>query len=221
MSYTWSREGNCLFYNAPQGTKEWLEVRKGRPSGSIIGSILGHSKFDSPEDTLDYLSMRREKKFSPEAMARMSHGNKFEDVARQEYEFISGNTVSELGFVIPSWEPRIGVSVDGIVDDDGIIEIKCPQRMYRQLTYEPVKASTIWPTHYDQMQMGMYVLGRKWCDYVVMSTSEEKIYIQRIFYDRGYWESCMKVIKNFLDNKLTPSLQGTGYPLMPPSHLLI
>lgn len=217
----WVDCGNYWLHTAPQGSAEWLEVRKGRPSGSIVGAILGHSQFSTPDDELDYLSMVREKKFSPAQLKNMNHGTLHEDEARKHYERIFRVTVGELGFVVPKWEPRIGVSVDGVVGDDGLVEIKCPRRMYPPLLERCGEGenpdSKIYKTHYDQMQMGMYVLGRKWCDYVVYSTSQELIHIRRVHRAVQEWDASMSVVRSFLDHRLSPRLRDSVYPLMPPA----
>jgi hypothetical protein len=82
----------------------------------------------------------------------------------------TGNHVSEVGFVIPSWCPFIGVSPDGLVGERGCIEIKAPVRMYNFPK----------PEHYAQMQMQMKVCERDWCDYVVYCESSDELEITRI-----------------------------------------
>jgi len=118
--------------------------------------------------------------------------------------------VEEVGLVVPKWNFHLGSSVDGIVKGEkGIVEIKCPKKMYGPLTDHEKQLSFgcepesryyhkhIWESHYAQMQGGMAILDREWCDYVVYSTTDCKVYKERILFNKEYWE-----------NKLYPSLQS-------------
>jgi hypothetical protein len=91
----------------------------------------------------------------------MTRGTELEPEAREAYEFISGNGVLEVGFVVDvSFE--YGCSPDGLVEADGGVEIKCPaattMMKYYQHPEELVKA------YYQQIQGCMWVTKRDWWD---------------------------------------------------------
>jgi len=81
-----------------------------------------------------------------------------------------GVTVEEVTFV--KQDEFIGCSPDGLVGEDGLIEIKCPNnKNYFLIMLDPKNIDTkyLW-----QMQMQMLVTGRKWCDYMAYNPNFEK-----------------------------------------------
>ena len=90
----------------------------------------------------------------------MKRGNEFEDKARTIYELETGNTVKQVGFV--EIDEHEGASPDGLVGDEGLIEIKNHSDV---VFTELALTRKIDPKYVAQMQMQMYVTGRKWCDY--------------------------------------------------------
>lgn len=232
----WRDCGRYWINNSEQGSVGWLTARKGlvslknlvgdgfetkssnptqilissRVTGSNFGSAAGLSKFSTPGELALYVSGLQEQKFTEESLKNMAHGTKYEPEARAWYERSTGYEVEEVGLAVPKWNFHLGASVDGIVkDQEGIIEIKCPKKMYgplidheKQISFgcEPESKyyhKHIWDSHYAQMQGGMAILDKKWCDYIVYSTSDRKVYKERILFNREYWE-----------NRLYPSLQS-------------
>lgn len=207
---------NCWLYDASQRSNEWLAVRKGRISGSVAGACLGLSKFETDKAKIGReIAGLQTKSFTPEQNEVVQYGIDNEESARQWYMKHRGVNVEELGFVIPKWEPRIGTSVDGIIDDGrGIIEIKCPKKMYYKLagrircqeqlkrfgitessSSSPLSSTNqydhIWQTHYCQMQISMAVLERQYCDYIVYCPLENQVYLESIPFNREYWTNFM------------------------------
>jgi len=202
-----------------------------RITGSNFGAAAGRSRFSSCKELALEVVGIKEKVFSEESMKNMAHGTKEEPNARRWYENQFGVEVEEIGLVVPKWNFHLGASVDGIVKDaKGIIEIKCPKKMYAPLTNHmalrssgwtpsrPYYRSHIWPTHYDQMQGGMAILGMEWCDYIVYSTSDQQVYYERILFNSRYWtESLYPNLQTFLNQELFPLIedmvsQGENYP---------
>ena len=273
-----SKEGFYL-YEENQRNPGWHLVRIGRPSGSTVGACVGHSNFGNQDDTALEICGIKKKVFDEKSLARMNHGVEFEDTARDfyenkivrdYYERTTGLKVKELGYIIPSWDLRIGVSLDGEIEilnndnkvetmkedgeievkieskveednkiekeskveednkterENGIIEIKCPQKMYeplkgaiqtRKMGFKISGYSHIPITHYDQMQLGMAIRKRSFCDYIVYCTSSDSVFTQRIPFNLEYWsKSFYPTISWFCDNKIKPNLQQ-GLPLCPP-----
>lgn len=226
----WRDCGGYYLYDADQGEPDWLLVRIGRPSGSSSSYLIGHGNpnFGTPDDAALEIAGVRKKTFTPQQLEAMGHGTKMEPYSRDWYAGTNKVQVEELGFVTPKWDLEIGVSIDGdVIGTDGIIEIKCPKRMYRPLeTYMAKQArgmvlnkddfSHIWKSHYDQMQLGMAVLGKKWCDYVVYCTPENNVFTQRVPFNEFYWNGEMyPKIRDAIEKKIKPHLIGTPFPLMP------
>ena len=98
--------------------------------------------------------------FCSEAMRR---GTEQEPFARQAYEFFTGNDVVEVGFIAHPTIEMSGASPDGLVGDDGMIEIKCPNTATH---IDWLLAGVVPPEHLKQMQWQMECMDREWCDFV-------------------------------------------------------
>lgn len=178
-----------------QGSGDWHYNRnKLWLTGSNVGTAVGHCPFkNSTRAKLleELVNIRRGgKKTAPNAY--MVHGTRTEPTARKWYETKTGKVVRETGILIPSWDPEIGGSLDGLVDDDGIIEIKCPKKMYDVMIdpgfgndLERIVGVPLY--HYDQIQFYLAVTQRKWCDYIVYTT--EQVGCKRILRNEGYFTS--------------------------------
>lgn len=171
-------------YNCEQGTEDWLECRLGKLTGSVAHTIATKGK------GLDTLCLEKATELLtgivPDGYKNdaMQHGNDYESEARSIYELETGNEVVQIGFYEDN--EYVGVSPDGLIGDDGLIEIKCPiDKTYTQYLID----MKIKPEYYAQMQMQMLITKRCWCDYVVYNSHFEKpITIQRVFADKEYME---------------------------------
>lgn len=191
----WSVRDTYVAYMGGQRTPEWYALRKGRITASNAAAALGISKYTSKRGLVNVLSrvnLPGEAENGPVTPA-MVHGIEHEAKALSWYCESRGVTVDPIGFAYSLEMPRLGVSTDGLVGDDGIIEIKCP---YGGM-YEGLATDTKSPTlshipvdHYAQVQMGMGILERKWCDYIVadfVSAAIPSYYVERIPYNHQYW----------------------------------
>lgn len=200
----------------------------GRVTGSSYGAAAGHSPFTNPpfvpsNDLALEIAGLSEKIFSDEAVKNMKHGSEQEQNARIWYENKYDVKVEEVGLAVPKWNFHLGSSVDGIVEGmNGIIEIKCPARgVYQPLKdyvklvesgwkpSKPLYHDHIYTSHYDQMQGGMAILQKDWCDYIVYSTSDSQVYCERILFNKKYWDECLyPKLEEWLDDKLFPILEN-------------
>ena len=97
----------------------------------------------------------------------MWRGVDSEPYAREAYEAHAGVEVVEIGFMVREVDgARIGYSPDGLVGDDGCIEIKAP----RAKTHVATVLADAVPAHYmPQLQAALFVSGRAWCDFISFS----------------------------------------------------
>jgi predicted phage-related endonuclease len=113
----------------------------------------------------------------------MQWGRDTEPQARAEYAFAADVDVAEVGFIS---HPRIamaGGSPDGLVGDDGLLEVKCPQTGTHIATLlgDPIPAKYL-----TQMQFQMACTGRLWCDWVSFDPrlpDYARLFIKRIYRD--------------------------------------
>lgn len=154
-----------------QGTEEWFAARLGIPTASRFGDIMANGRGGQPSASrknymaqllLERLTGTRQETFQSTAML---WGTEQEPFAREAYEAASGELVEECGLVtFEEGRGMVGASPDGLVGEDGLLEIKCPepaqslQNALDGLYHEKYK----W-----QVQGQLLVTGRKWCDFVV------------------------------------------------------
>lgn len=111
-------------------------------------------------------------------------GVELEPQARTLYELERGVSVEEVGFVTnEKVSPVAGASPDGLVEKDGLIEIKCfDDTKHFKMVVEGV---VIDPEYMWQMQMQMLLTGRKWCDFIAYNPNfESALLIERVTPDK-------------------------------------
>ena len=148
-----------------QGTPAWFAARLGKPSASCFSKLITTSGKPSTQASKYILQLTAELVIGhSEPFYQNDHmirGNELEPDAREDYEWITGNEVLEVGFIVDS-KFEYGCSPDGLVGSRGGLEIKCPadQTMikYRLDKHELVKA------YWQQIQGCMYLTGATWWD---------------------------------------------------------
>lgn len=222
MSDDWIDCDTYWLNKSPQGTPDWHKNRK-RLTASRVGYALGiNLKFNTPENVALEILELREHPIPEENKILMSEGITQEPIARKWYTDTYKVKVELVGLAIPKFDIRIGASSDGLVGSDGMIEIKCIRKMYYPIlnylkTLETGYAfpdgyhEHIWETHYMQIQTNLVILGRKWCDYIVMCQNEDCVFVQRIHVDMNYWNNILYPgIKKFLSEILEPLMKKHG-----------
>lgn len=177
-----------------QRTDEWRSQRAGRITASGFADAIAMNKRKPTEPTearnkylrtivAEILSGRPKHEISSKSL---SWGTEAEEFARQEYELETGAIVVPSEFLTHPKYDFIGASPDGLVGDDGGIEMKCPHD-------EQVHICTLLDgmpeEHKAQVQGNMMVTGRKWWDFISYDprqADDYKIYIQRIERDDKY-----------------------------------
>ena len=156
-------------HNIEQGSDKWHGLRRGMITASAISHLLTGTGKPANNETsraqlLQLLAERitgeSEPSFYGDDMAR---GHLLEPLARDIYAQHRA-PVQECGFVTAIFDGTvIGYSPDGLVGDDGLIEIKGPRQKnhLRSLLSDKVPAEYV-----PQVQAGLAVTGRAWCDYV-------------------------------------------------------
>ncbi len=154
--------------NRLQGTAEWFDARKGCLTASTVADILPGKRGayrESRETLKNILIAERDSDRARESFttAAMLWGIEHEDDARAEYEAQTGNLVELTGFIKHPSVPFLGASPDGLVGDDGLLEIKCPNPS-TQIAY--IRAGVVPEQYRPQILLQLIVTGRRWCDFV-------------------------------------------------------
>lgn len=169
--------------NCEQGTYEWHNLRSSRFTATDATEIKTAKK--GLETCALEKATFRITQVPPEFFMTpaMERGKMLEPVAREAYRKATGQEVKEVGFCV--YDDYVGCSPDGLVGDNGLIEIKCKTDTNHLFA---VINNWIDPKHYAQMQFQMLVTGREWCDYVLFNDnfSEHPLYIQTVKADEAY-----------------------------------
>jgi len=151
-----------------QRSEEWYAARLGKVTASRLSDVLATIKTGEAAARANYrielVAERLTGKSTPGfTSAAMQWGVDCEPMARSAYETETGLIVTEVGFVDHPTIEMTGASPDGLVGDDGLIEIKCPDTKTHIETLTSKKA----PSKYiPQMQWQMACTGRQWVDFV-------------------------------------------------------
>lgn len=150
-----------------QGTESWFADRCGCATASRIADIIATTKSGPSASRQNYLAQLVAERLTGTvepsfSNAAMQWGTETEPLARAEYEILTGEMVEQVGFIR---HPRIemaGASPDGLVGDDGLVEIKCPNTATH---IEYLLAGKVVPKYIPQMAWQIACAGRKWCDF--------------------------------------------------------
>jgi putative phage-type endonuclease len=187
-----------------QGTPEWHELRRGKVTASKVADIIAKTKTGISTSRGNYLielALQRvtgkiEESFMNDAM---QWGVDNEARARMAYEIKSNNFVDKVAFVDHFLISNFGCSPDGLVGDDGLVEIKCPN----SATHWSYVRDNKPPSKYIiQMQSQMACTDKAWCDFVSFDPrmpERSQLFIVRVMRDQDLINSLETEVKKFLD----------------------
>lgn len=184
-----------------QGSPEWLALRAGKVTASKIADVMMAKTTAGYKNYMADLIVERLTGAKTESFtnAAMQWGVDQEPLARAEYEIKTGNFVDQITFVEHPTIEMFGCSPDGLIGDDGLVEIKCPNTA----THIDYVMADKAPTKYvPQMQCQLAVTGRKWCDFVSFDPRLPdglNIFIVRVERDDEYIAKMEKEVQKFLD----------------------
>ena len=175
-------------HNFEQRTDEWYAIRRGKMSASNAETIIANGKgLETYIYNLmaEYYSSAEKENY---VNADMQRGIDLEPEAKIEFQFYTGLDIKEVGCV--ELNEYILASPDGLIGDDGLIEIKCPND---SIYFKLLLSNNIKPEYIAQMQMQMYVTDRQYCYFVSYNPNFEKsLYIKKINRDEEMIEKLKK-----------------------------
>lgn len=151
-----------------QRTDEWFSARLGKVTASRIADVCARTKTGWGAGRKNYmaelvaerLTGTRQEGFTN---AAMQWGTDQEPEARIAYEFYRDASVAETGFVPHPSIADTGASPDGLVGDDGLVEIKAPNTATH---LETLLGAELPQKYFFQIQWQLACTGRTWCDFV-------------------------------------------------------
>lgn len=186
-----------------QRSTEWFTARLGKVTASRVADVIAKTKTGystSRENYMAQLVCERMTGTQGESFSSvaMQWGTDQEPLARAAYEAAKDVLVDEVGFIVHPTIINAGASPDGLVGDDGLIEIKCPNTA----THIDTLLSDKVPSKYNtQMQWQMACTGRKWCDFVSFDPRMPEglqLFIRRVDFDAEYVKMLEAEITEFL-----------------------
>ena len=158
-----------------QRTDEWYLARKGRFTASSIKNLLMAPSTKGYQDEVKRVVFERFTGLNIESFESewMTRGKELEAEAINMYQATTFNVVEPCGF-FPSGE-WMGASPDGLIGDDGLLEVKCP-KWNTMIDY--ILEKKVPKDYYIQIQTQMICTGRTWCDFVAYHPGMELLIIR-------------------------------------------
>ena len=205
-------------FDREQATSEWFSHRVGLPTASRFHDVMAKGVSDKPSKVRHAYMMKlvaermtgvSEETYSNEHMLR---GQLLEGEARDLYQFVTGNEVRRIGFIKNN---DVGCSPDGLIGDDGILEIKTK---LPHLHLDVLVANEVPSEHLAQIQGCLWVSERAWCDFVSYCHVPDghpdarrlPEFIKRVYRDEEHIQRIANAVKSFNDelHALTVKLIG-------------
>lgn len=152
-----------------QGSPEWFAARAGKITASRVGDLMARTKSGPSTSRANLLALLAVERITGQCVetytnGAMLRGTELEPEARAAYEAHAGLLCEEVGIVVHPELDYVTCSPDGLVGDDGLLEIKCPQAMAKHL--EALRSGAHAVEYRWQLQGQLWVAGREWVDAV-------------------------------------------------------
>jgi len=186
-----------------QGTAEWLSERAGKVTASRIADLMAKTKSGPGAARKNYMADLLTERLTglPKdsfTSTAMQWGTDQEPRARAMYTFLTDNSVLETGFVPHPTLGQTGASPDGLVSEDGLVEIKCPNTATH---IETLRGAKIDSKYIKQMHWQMICCEREWCDFVSFDPrlpEPMQLHVQRVEKDAELAEEITAAVTQFL-----------------------
>jgi putative phage-type endonuclease len=186
-----------------QRTEEWFEARLGCVTASRTSDVMAKTKSGYSASRANYMAELICERLTGErqggfSSAAMQWGTETEPQARMAYEIMTGATVVETGFVLHPEIAGFGASPDGLIGNDGLIEIKCPNTATH---IETLLGEGVQNKYINQMHVQMLCTGRDWCDFVSFDPRlpvELQMFIKRVQFDKELADQIVTEVQAFI-----------------------
>lgn len=180
----------------------WFQARVGLATASRFKDILARTKSGPAAARRNYLVELATERMTKQVTqsfvsAAMNWGVEQETPAKVVYAQQMDVEIDEVGFCRHD-TMEAGASPDGLVDWDGLIEVKCPfqSSVHIQTWLEGMPSE-----HLAQVQGQLWITSRQWCDFVSFDSrmpEDLQLYVQRIERDDAYIASLQQQVADFL-----------------------
>lgn len=209
---------------AEQRTEAWYESRRGRATASRFYDIIAKTRSGYASTRMNYRAELTIERLTGQSIdmyqnAAMQWGTDTEPLARTTYMLTTGNFVTECGFYAHN-EIACGASPDGLIEEDGTIEIKSPNPATH---IETLRLGSIPVRYIPQVQGQLWITGRQWCDFISFDPrlpTNAQLFIQRIERDDNYIAHLEQEVIKFLAevDEQVRFVQEYQPPIITPNH---
>lgn len=169
----------------PQRSEAWFAARAGKATASKIAEIVAKTRSGYSTSRANYMAQLVCERLTGVpadsfCSPAMAWGTEKEPEAREAYCQHMLCTVGEIGFVDHPTIAMSGASPDGLIDADGLLEIKCPNSATH---IETLLGGTVPAKYRTQMLWQMACTGRTWCDFASYDPrlpEPMRLFVQRI-----------------------------------------
>ena len=192
-----------VYESLEQRSDEWYEARRGIVTASTVGQLITPSTLKPASNpasralvqtlVAERVSGWVEPSFTT---ADMWRGIESEPIARDLYAEKYA-PVTEVGFMVRTeadW--TLGYSPDGMVGDDGLIEVKAPRPKSHVAT---ILSGEVPGYHMAQLQAGLLVSGRSWIDYISFHGGLP-MWTKRVHADQRWQDAIVQAVRDFENN---------------------
>lgn len=184
-----------------QGTPQWDDLRRGMVTASVVGQLVTPSTLKVASNPASralaaLLVAERITGFTDPTYVSddMERGWEDEPRAVAKYSEDRDIEVQEMGFMVreEDWG-RLGYSPDGLVHDTGLLEVKSrrPKKHLATILADDVPAENI-----AQIQAGLFVTGREWCDYISYCGGMP-LWTKRVYPDPAWHKALPEAVRAF------------------------
>lgn len=186
-----------------QRSDDWFTARLGKVTASKIADVMATTKTGPSAGRKNYMAQLLTERLTGRkadsySNAAMQWGTDTEPQARAMYELETGCDVVEVGFIDHPVIAMSGASPDGLVGEDGLVEIKCPNTATH---IETLRGAAIDKKYVLQTQWQMACTGRQWCDFVSFDPrlpSAMQLYVARVERDATLIAAMESEVAGFL-----------------------
>lgn len=188
-----------IFRDVVQRSDEWFSLRRGRPTASEFSRIIspGGKESKSQDGYIDELITEMVDPGSVKSdfySKHVEHGRECEPIARSWYSFERDIDVEEVGFCLSDCG-RFGCSPDGLIGEDGGLEIKCPM-LKTHISW--LRRGVLPDDHKCQVHGELLVTGREWIDFVSYSPSVDVPHLVVRVYPSDFTKKLADELESFL-----------------------
>ncbi|XP_039290407.1 uncharacterized protein LOC111056373 [Nilaparvata lugens] len=192
----------------------WREKRISRLTASKFGAVAKRLDHTPCHNLVKSIIIKR-----PLYTEAVTFGRDNEEKAIKLYEDLTKSMVKKCGLFVDLEDPFLGASPDGLIGDDGLIEVKCLHSVKelglkehlsinRNTCLEIVDNNMRLKRKHDyyyQVQGQLNITNRQWCDFVVF-TRKGELFVERIERDQCFWRKVLPKLKKFYLECIVPEI---------------